>query len=248
MTRRNLLVLVLVAVALAAGVAIGVAVGGGDDDDSADGGASSTATSTTAEVVGPVGPSTTTPTAGDAVDTAGLDGAALELAEAINRARQLTYHATYEVAGAEPVVVDIWRRPPEARRDTVTGAAPSSLAISEYRTPAGEHIGCVLSPEEANQDLCVVAPPDGTDPADPIIGVIDPRTMSVTASDDEVGGSSVRCFRAPVEEGLTAEACFDADGIPVAIDGGDGRLVRVALERGVADEEFVLPAQPTSSG
>jgi hypothetical protein len=247
------LVVVAVLAAGAAGIAIGASLGGDDDGGSADG----PAPSTTDDVVGPPAPTATSAPISasvappDPIATGGLDGAALELAEAYNQALQLTYHATYETdpaSGNEPVVVDIHRRPPLARRDTVTGAGEQALNISEYRTAENAHVGCLLSPDEGGQDLCVVAPPTGVDPANPIMGVIDPAAMDVTAEDVTVAGEAARCFYAATPAGIVAEACFDGDGIPVAIDGGDGRLVRVALERGVDDDAFVLPAAPSPGG
>lgn len=255
--RRVLVSVAVLAAVLAAGVA-GLVIGAslGDDDDDGDG-ADVRTSPTTDEVVGPPAPTaTSTPTSAsvappDPIATGGLDGAALELADAYNRALQLTYHATYETdpaAGDEPVVVDIFRRPPLARRDTVTGTGEQALDISEYRTAENAHVGCLLSPDEGGQDLCVVAPPTGVDPANPIMGVIDPVTMEVTAEDATVAGEPARCFYAATPAGIVAEACFDGDGIPVAIDGGDGRLVRVAIERGVDDGAFVLPAAPSAGG
>lgn len=254
MERRWVLVVVLaVLVAGGAGIAIGASLGGDDGDDSA---AATGSTGTTEAVVGPVAPTTAGPGGSGAVAppepfaTAGLDGDALELAEAYNRALQLTYHARYETqpgGDTEPVVVEVFRRPPLARRDTTTGSGDQALNISEYRTNENAHVGCVLSPDEGGQDLCVVAPSDSVDPADPIIGVLDPTTTAVTASDADVAGGPARCFEGPSANG-TARVCFDGDGIPVSIDGGDGELVRVSVERGVDDDAFVLPATPTQGG
>jgi hypothetical protein len=230
---------------LAAGIAIGAVAFGGDGEEGPGGATSTTTsvetTSTTADEAG-AAPLPTVP-------TVGLDGTALELAEALNRAHQLTYHATYEVVGeaSANVVVDIWKQPPLARRDTRTGAGDKVLHVSEYRTMENPHVGCVRGRAGAESEaLCVLAPAEGVDPADPIIGVIDPSAGPVTARDETVAGEAARCFSAPAEEpGLTAVACFDAEGIPVAIDGGDGRLERVALERGVSNEDFVPPSAPS---
>lgn len=229
---------------LAAGIAIGAVAFGGDNTG---GGGGATPTTTTAV-------STSTTAEGDdrtapapTVGNTGLDGAALELAEAVNVAYQLTYHATYEsVEESSDVVVEVWRKPPLARRDTRTGERDAALHISEYRTRENAHVGCVRGRGGGNEALCLLAPPEGVDPAHPIIGVLDPSAGPVTASDETVAGVAARCFSAPAkDEGLTAVACFDADGIPVAIDGGDGRLERVALERGVSDDDFVPPSAPT---
>lgn len=249
--RRIPLAVVAVIAALAVGVGAGALLFGGDDDVTSAtdtttagpaGDGASTTTATTEATAGSELPPTT-------VDTAGLSGDALALAEAINRAHQLTYRATFENATPEgTTVVEVWRRLPEARRDTRLGAPPDQIHTREYRTADGRHVGCIGPSEPTEgEEQCFVAPPTATDPADPVLGSVDPSAGTVVARDDVVRDIEVRCFTVTTAEGTVQEACFDDDGIPAAIDGGDGRLERVELERGVTSEDLAPPEVTTAS-
>jgi hypothetical protein len=79
-----------------------------------------------------------------------------------------------------------------------------------------------------------------------VIGAVDAHAGPVTASDQMVGAIPVRCFTVEAAEGSQL-ACFDAEGVPAALDGGDGRLERVELDGAVTDEDFVPPPSESAS-
>jgi hypothetical protein len=199
-------------------------------------------------------PTTTTSTAAPTTDTttaattttadADLTGAAGELADAISRAAALTYHATYHSPpGATTVVaVDVYLKAPLARRDIVLGEGDRTLHSREYRTADQRRVGCLVG-DTTGETSCREVTSGDDDPGDPLLGAIDPGAGTVEARDDTVAGVAARCFTVlPADGGPSAEACFDADGIPVTLDGGDGDAVaRTGLEREVADDAFVPP-------
>jgi hypothetical protein len=244
-------VVVAVIVAVAVGIGLGALLFGGDDSGDGDtaagsgttvagnpaaGGSSTTAVSTPAGGTLPELPATTVP-------EEGLTGDALELALAINRAHQLTYHILLRSPDPEfPQDAELWRRLPEARRDVRLASGTSSLETREFRSPERGHIACLIDTSGTGQTTCLQAPPGELDPADPVLGAVDPAAGVVTASDSTLGGRPIRCFTVEMGDGLNHVACFDGDGIPAVIDGGDGRLERVGdPERGVADDVFVVP-------
>lgn len=252
--RRLFPTAVLLVAVLAAGVAIGAVVfGRGNGGERVQSGASVT----TVEPSEKTDPQRSTQAAEPSalVPLEGLEGEALALAEVINRAAGLTYHATY--TGSFPgkdgkmtnVTLDIWRRPPLGRRDTNIRGGDRQVHTAEYLTAKGT-LGCLLLPgrgELKSQWKCTPAPADAIDPGHPVVGSVDPRAGTVVARDGVVRGIAVRCYEVKVRDVGPQEACFDADGIPAAIDGGDGRLERSELQRGVPDEVFVPPADATSS-
>lgn len=248
--RTGLIVAVVVAVAV--GIGLGAVLFGGDDD-SGDGDTTTAGPETTVAGGAPGASSTTAATApsfgtlpelpATTVPEEGLTGDALELAQAINRAHQLTYHILLRSTDPEsPQDTELWRRLPEARRDVRLASGSGSLETREFRSPERGHIGCLVDTSGSRQTTCVQAPPGELDPADPVLGAVDPAAGVVTASDSTLGGRPIRCFTVDVGDGLNHVACFDGDGIPAVLDGGDGRLERVGdPERGVADDVFVVP-------
>ncbi|MBA2280241.1 MAG: hypothetical protein H0W25_03265 [Acidimicrobiia bacterium] len=257
-SRPAWLVPAAVAVALVVGVVVGALVFGGDDGDPVSTPSTAPGSSEPGEestTTAPGGTATTAPVPTTAapppsIPIAGLEGDALALAEAINRAGQLTYRATYRTppgVSDQITTVEVYRRLPFARRDTYIGEGEQALHTAEFLTPDDGHVGCLVGPEGSNETFCIIAPTGGVDPSDPVIGAIDPTAGTVTAADETVAGVEARCFRATTTDGVVQVACFDSEGIPVVLDGGDGRLERVLVERAVPDDVFVVPSQPAAA-
>mgnify|MGYP000521843975 CR=1 FL=1 len=177
------------------------------------------------------------------VSTDGLEGEALDLAEAINRAAGLEYHARYEgeVAGEEEttITVEVWRRSPRARRDT-TISGSQELNTLEFRLPDGL-FGCIGAPPDV-EFSCFESPGGSVDPSDPVLGAVDPRAGLVIAREGEFEGTRVDCWEVESIDDPTTALCVDADGIPVVIDGGDGRLLRTLLDQEIDSTDFEMPA------
>jgi hypothetical protein len=181
------------------------------------------------------------------VPTDGLDPVALELANAINTASSLSYHAVYKGTGSgangpTDVTVEIWRQLPLARRDTVLATGEGRLHTLELRL-RDRLVGCIDTDDGTGEPewVCLPSAGKGVDPAEPLLGTVRPVSGAVTVRDDTVAGVPARCFTVTSADAPVAEACFDADGIPVSIDGGDGRLERVEVGRGVDPEVIVIP-------
>lgn len=178
------------------------------------------------------------------VDTAGLEGDALDLAEAINRAAGLEYHARYEgtqtnAEGTTEIAVELWRRLPNARRDTtITGS--QVLRTLEFRRPDGL-FGCIGAPPDVDLS-CFVAPPGSVDPSDPVLGAVDPRGGLVIARAGEFEGQPVDCWEVESIDDATTTLCVDSVGIPVVIDDGSGRLLRTLLDDAIDASTFEVPA------
>jgi hypothetical protein len=235
-------------VVLGAGVLVGRAIGGDDK------GSTSTASSSSGDGSSAIGPSTSAPAVTIAPPTTlastDLDPAAAELAAAINKAFTLTYHATYEgtrtstTGSTATITVEVWLQAPLARRDTLIVNPKGTVHTDELRL-ADKIQGCIDSSLGSGSPswTCVPTNGRGVDPADPILGVARPLKGAVTARDDHVGDTAVRCFSVatPGKAG-PEDVCFDHDGIPAAFDGGDGRLERTTLTRGVDPGDIVLPA------
>ncbi|WP_436794818.1 hypothetical protein [Actinospongicola halichondriae] len=238
---------------VAAGV--GFALGGisnGDDDTTA-----LDSSSTTAGPAGPITDDTTDTTTADGgepdvdviappttIDTTGLESDALALAEAINFAAGLEYHARYEgeVRGDQDttIAVEVWRRLPRARRDTtITGT--DELHTLEFRLPDGLY-GCIGAPPDV-EFSCFDSPGGSVDPSDPVLGAVDPRGGLVISRKGEFAGEPVDCWEVESLDDPTTALCVDADGIPVVIDGGDGRLLRTLLDQEIDSTDFEMPAE-----
>jgi hypothetical protein len=266
MSRRLALIGAFIIVA-AVGIGAGYALRGGDAKKAATTASSASASSSSASSSSSsapptsVGPTPATLAPPTTLSTAGLDGPAAELATAINKASGLTYHAVYKgtttgkSGTASEQTVEIWRQLPLARRDTTLVSPKGSFHTEEYRL-VDKIVGCVdtaMAGAGTSKFTCLPAEGKGVDPADPLIGTARPVNGAVTVRDDTIGSLTVRCFSVRATSGAVQEACFDGDGIPASIDGGDGRLVRVEVGRGVDPAVIQVPQgaqqiNPGSSG
>lgn len=237
---------------LVVGIGIGAVAFGGDDDGGPGSVAEGPTTSEPDEATSS-STSSTAPEEAEGPDAAlrvseeGLSGDALELAVALNAARDMNYHARYEATRTDSegtrtdVVVEVWRRNPLARRDfTVTGGG-RQVASREYKTADGK-LGCLdTTPDEVDDFACTDASDTSSDPAAPAFGAGDPHSGDVVARDDTVAGSPARCFRVSVPDEAPVDVCFDPAGVPVLVDDGDYRLLRTAVDGDVSDDDFVPP-------
>ena len=169
------------------------------------------------------------------VSTEGLEGDALDLAVAINRAADAEYHAVYEGENTVEdetvtITVEVWRRLPTARRDT-TISGTDALLTREFRLPNGL-FGCIGSPPAV--DFSCFTRPE--------IATVDPHAGLVIARAGEFDGAPVDCWEVAAIDTDPSVLCVDADGIPVVIDGGDGRLLRTTLDDQIDANTFTLPA------
>lgn len=179
------------------------------------------------------------------LDVTGLDGPALALAEAINRAAAMEYHARYEgetesdTGATTRLTVELWRRLPHARRDT-TIIGDKELRTREFRSPDGV-FGCIMLAPDPDYS-CFPAESSTVDPSDPVFGAVDPRAGLVIGRAAEFEGEPVECWEVESIDEPTATPCVDGDGIPVVIDSGDGRLLRTLLDDVSDSGTFELPA------
>jgi hypothetical protein len=229
---------------LGAAIAVVVlVVGDGDGDDA---GSDDRAATTTTSVALDRTTSTTEVTSRFA--GLELDGAAAEFADLVDRATGLTYHVryeastppTYENPQGSDIAVDLWRRPPAARRDTVvTGAA--YIVTREFLSSDGV-VRCVQTGD--TEPICVPTGNEGTDPSDPLMGAIDfdLSAAEVSVSDALIANRPSRCFVFHSETELDQEICLSQEGFPVRISDGDSELVAVTVELSV-DPDVLLPPE-----
>lgn len=244
MSRRTIAVALGLMAAVGLGVVLGARLWGDDRGDE-------TVTARTTDPTGDRGPDVSEPPTVDTlpppppVPTEGLEGAALDLARAINEASALEYHAVYRAdplpskpgAAATTITVETWRQMPRARRDT-TIVGEKELRTREYRL-FDRFVGCIDA--SAGDEFVCVERKGKVDPADVVMGAVKPSEGRVVTSDETVLGAPARCYSVLVPGKPGQRVCFDLDGIPLVIDGGEGRLDRIALDRTVSNSVFVPP-------
>ncbi|MGH9137106.1 MAG: hypothetical protein ACRD0G_08665 [Acidimicrobiales bacterium] len=226
-----------------AGLAVvALVVGCGDDSESSGGSATATPETTAPPSTVPVVESSSTTTS-----TGPLSDASAEFAAAIEQAGTLTYRARYEGesqaddGSVRTTVVEVWRRPPLARRDTTARASSGELRVREHRTENGIVACFDLSEGNTGEYQCrSVGPDESIDPAAPTFEAVNPAGGPVEVVDDEIAGVALVCYR--VTALRAQEVCFDGDDIPVVVDDGALRLVRTAVDRQVTDADLAPPA------
>lgn len=178
----------------------------------------------------------------------GLDGDALALAEALNRAYDLTYHASYSSRAtladgtSTDVVVELWRRLPLARRDFTIVSAGDRFATREYLSEAGVASCLATDADGFDRFQCDEATSDRADPAAPAFDAVDPHDGAVTARDEVIDGAAARCFQLDAGARVLKEVCFDDTGVPLVVDDGELRFVATEVAMEVSDADVEQPA------
>lgn len=178
--------------------------------------------------------------------TTAAPGPGAELARLLARSRTLVFDARYTAVDQSSASssAQVWRRPPLARLDTVSGSGDSARRNAQIITTSGA-VNC----SQVGTGPWSCAPKPGLRIGD--VGVVPPVVVAalssarVTARDDTVAGLSVRCFTVSGQDG-SAELCVTPDGIPARMVAGAAHLDLVSLSRDrAADSVFVAPGPVT---
>jgi hypothetical protein len=223
------LALVLVALLVGGGIVAVIAiVSGGDDDDP-----SVEATSTTG---------TTEP----------LGEQAQDLLSRLERGRAGQVHLRLASAdGAvdgRTIVVEMWRDGDLVRQDVIIEAAGSRNEVSAFQLPSGNVI-CQRTAADAEWG-CQQSMSTATESGDPV-GLIEAAAANlqgadVTATDEEIDGTAVRCYAIERPEGASA-LCLTDDGVPLRLIAQGQELTATSVEREVHADVFTPPAEVAES-
>ena len=193
------------------------------------------------------GPLVTQPAASST--TLKLSNATKDLLALLAKGKNVVYHATYSAAvSGSSVSIELWQKPPLARRDTVFNASGTSSTRTEEFKLADQLVGCLQQGGGAWK--CTQEPAGSQDPSDAVVSNVGQALSGrdVTEKDQTISGRPVRCYSAPAVGTLQAvEICLTADnGIPVLVDAGSGKITLDDINTQVPDSVFSLPAAPTS--
>lgn len=222
------LALVLVALLVVAAVVglIAILMGGDDDDDDA----ADASTSTT----------TTQPLSGDAEDL-------LNRLEAGRDAKVHVRLASEEGAvSGGTVAVEIWRDGDLVRQDVRLEGPDSFTEVSAFQLADG-NVVCQRTAADA-EFACQRAVSVGSENGDPV-GLIEAAAANlqgaeVTATDEEINGTPVRCYAIERPDGGSA-LCVTEDGIPMALSTQGQELRATTVDDEVPAEVFEPPAEVT---
>jgi hypothetical protein len=222
------LALVLVAL-LVVGAVVGlIAILTGDDGDDDD--AAATSTSTT----------TTVPLSEDAEDL-------LSRLEAGRGAKVHVRLASAEGAvSGGTVAVEIWRDGDLVRQDVLLEGPDSFTEVSAFQLADGNVICQRLAADAPFE--CQRAASVGSENGDPV-GLIEAAAANlqgaeVTATDEEINGTAVRCYAIERPDGSSA-LCVTADGVPMALSTQGQELRATTVDDEVPAEVFEPPAELT---
>jgi hypothetical protein len=217
---------VLVAL-LVGGVVVGliaILAGGGDDDDPSAGGSSTT--------------NTTEPLGEHAQDLLGR----LER----GRAGQVHLRLVSAEAAIEgrTIVVEMWRDGDLVRQDVLIEAPGSRNEVSAFQLPTGNVI-CQRA-AEGDEWACQRSVSTATENGDPV-GLIEAAAANlqgadVSATDEEIDGTSVRCYAIDRPEGASS-LCLTDDGVPLRLVAQGQELTATSVEREVDADVFTPPAE-----
>jgi hypothetical protein len=184
------------------------------------------------------------------------DPGARQLVEMLTGAQKLVFHARYSLkTPASQATLELWRKPPLARRDTTATNNGKQVQLSEL-VAADSVVSCQRDP--SGTWACIRTAMDPShDPGDVAFGTLSRflAEASYTVSDTTIGDRPARCFvgTAPLPAGATStpigstpppKICLTKDGIPLLIDAGDGPATATVIDSTVPDSTFTPPAKP----
>ncbi len=226
-SRRLALVLVglLVVGAVVGLIAI---LAGGDDDDDDEGSSASTSTTTTV------------PLSGDAED----------LLTRLEAGRSTKMHVRLESAagavGGGTVAVEIWRDGDLVRQDVRLDGPDAFTEVAAFQLEDGNVVCQRTTADDPFQ--CQRAVSVGSENGDPV-GLIEAAAANlqgaeVTATDEEINGTPVRCYAIERPEGASA-LCVTEDGVPMALSTQGQELRATTVDDEVPADVFEPPAEVT---
>lgn len=207
---------------------IAILAGGDDDDDD--------------EAADPTSTTTTVPLSGDAED----------LVRRLEAGRDAKVHVRLASAegavGGSTVAVEIWRDGDLVRQDVLLQGPDSFTEVSAFQLADG-NVVCQRTAADA-QFTCQRAVSVGSENGDPV-GLIEAAAANlqgaeVTATDEEIDGTPVRCYAIERPDGASA-LCVTEDGIPMALSTQGQELRATTVDDQVPAEVFEPPAEVTES-
>jgi hypothetical protein len=182
----------------------------------------------------------------------GATGPEEEFQRLLNAGRKLTFHARYAARVKEGTSADLelWNRPPDARRDVRAVTKEGRVHSAEIKTDQ-QLIRCVETEKTTWQCVPQAVASGGQDPGDLTLGAV--KTLdgsTVEVREDRILNNTVKCFViTPPKDtnGLKQEVCLTAEGIPLKVDGGDGPATATVFEREVTDADFKPPVAPINT-
>jgi hypothetical protein len=175
-----------------------------------------------------------------------LRGQAKELVALLDNGRKVTFHAKYavrakEVADAgQTVTLELWRKSPQIRQDTVVNQA-GKVNIASSFFGAGDVVACT----RADQGPWACQKADSSQQAGPdallaqLTGQL--SGADVTSSESTIAGQPVRCFALTLA-GQSIRICARSDGVPALVEAGPSVLELTAIDTDVSDDVFKPPA------
>jgi hypothetical protein len=182
--------------------------------------------------------------AGGATTTAAPRGPNAEMLRLLEPARTASYEGRYTSSDASGTrSARLWRRPPQERLDTESGAGDDDRRSRTLTAPSG-NVSCQEQgggPWSCKNEPGRVSGGIG----DILSGAVVARvsTLPLVARDDRIAGEPVRCFTVT---GQPVELCLTTDGVLARLVAESTRLELTSLERRTpGDDVFVPPAPPT---
>ena len=222
------LAVVLVALLVGAAIVGAIAILSGDDDDDDAAPAADTSTTT----------------------TVALGDDAQDLLSRLERGREAKVHVRMAsdagVLAGGTVTVEMWRDGDLVRQDVLLEAPESRTEVSAFQLADGNVIcqrTAADSPWECQRSVSV-----GTENGDPV-GLIEAAAANlqgadVTATDEEIDGTPVRCYAIVRPDGESA-LCLTEDGVPMRLSTQGQVLTANAIDDDVSADVFTPPADVT---
>lgn len=175
--------------------------------------------------------------------TVKLTGEAKELVALLERDREATFHAKYDVTSTDlpgaAVTFETWRKPPRSRSDIDVTRTDGVVRTRQIRSDDSV-VACQQAGSSPWRCSRKAEAEGSTDPFEKTVSDEVARAQSVTARDETIDDRRVRCFMLR-REGITSEYCATAEGVPVRVEAG-GTKLRLVLVDDRVDDVFEPPA------
>jgi hypothetical protein len=182
--------------------------------------------------------------------TVPLSATASDMLHLLSLGAKTDYHATYQVSSGTSasqgasVTLELWRRPPQVRQDTVVKIKGSSSDTAAFQIASGL-VECTQQDKKgwscvqgSGQQSPSSPQQLATSAAEQLAGA------RVQESSATIAGRSAQCFSFTVS-GDATEICIDGQGIPLKLSSGGSTMTMMSIDHSLPAGVFTPPEAPS---
>lgn len=175
-----------------------------------------------------------------------VDESGEKLLGLLRRSADSTYFARYRATaannGATESTLEVWRKPPHLRRDSLIVEGKASRRVAIIKSPSG-----LLNCEQVDSapwNCSTINATASEVEIESLVSLVEEeiKNKRVTERATKINGRNTLCFSVEDESASEQSICVGSDdGVPIRVTLGDQKIELIAFNKNVPDEAFTPP-------